>query len=491
MTATDYEPPAAPRSDPFFNRAGLLILVLLFIVGNLYGLSSYPAPWVDEGWIAEVAAVISTGQPPGNPSHGTLYHFNDRLYWMPPLYFYLLGGWFTLFSVDLVNARLLNGLFGLLTLILVFEYGRRRIGPTAAFLAGLVLLCEPFAWKAFRTVRFESLMALAGFALIAALDRTLDRSEPAGRRSLGGWLICGALAGVLVNVHPNAVLFCAGAVAVLLVRGGPAAFRTRGPWTALGVALLLCVPYVLYCLGDAATGFANLKGQNAFHLDTSHGPPMLREWSRYAGFYPWPFRAPAALASLAVLIAAVAGVRHAFTKTMLLPLGVGLTCLLFLPNKTLLYFVPLVPFLALLAADWWRRTRGLRSALAVGVLILSGAAVEGGLLHRNRGCDFRTVFAEIEASLEPGDRIAGTFVTWWAAWPRPFHEFSRGATLTAVEAFRPTVILLGDRQWTQEVPTRFGPLARDLDRELSVRGTLVRNTGDGCIGHISMWRFTE
>ena len=470
---------------------GLLILIILQLIATTYRLYSYPAPWVDEGWIGEVAARISAGAPPGNPSHGTLYHFHDRLYWMPPLYFFLLGGWFSLFQVDLLSGRLLNGLVGILTVIILYSYGRRRIGAAGAFAAGLIAIFEPFAWKAHRTIRFEPLIALLGLGLIAAIDRALEE-EAGGRRSIHWWILGGSAAGLLLSAHPNGALFCAGALVLVLARRGPVVLRQAGPWAALGMAFLLILPYGFYCLSDAGGSFANFKGQNSFHLDAGASkPPFLREWRRYADFFPWPWRAPAAAAMLAVLSASLTDLRREFTRTLLLPAAVYLTGLLVLPNKTLLYLVPLVPFLALLAGSWWSRSRSRVALTVVSALVAGGVVVDAGLLHRNRGYDTRRAYAALRAELRPDDRVAGTFVTWWAVQPREFREFGRGATLETIRNFDPTIVMLGDRQWRQEARGIYRALARDLEPDLAARWHLMATVRDSTLGDVAIWRFTE
>jgi 4-amino-4-deoxy-L-arabinose transferase-like glycosyltransferase len=462
---------------------------------TLPALTRYPAPWVDEGWIGEVAARLSAGQPLGNPSHGTLHRFHDRVFWMPPLSFLVLGGWFSLTGVSLLVGRILMVLIGAGTTALLFHFVRRRFGVGPAFLAGLVYCADTFVWKAHRTIRFEALLAFFAVLLALLLKEALEREE-SNRPAALSWILAGLAAGALVNTHPNGVFFAGAAGLETILSGGPALLRRKGPWLAAAAGLLTLVPYGLYCLSDGPAGFANFIGQNSYHVDIGgETPDLLHEWRRYATFFPVPWRLPAAAAAGLLLALGFRRRRERDVGFLLTFIIVPLAGMAFLPNKTLLYLVPVMPFLAALAALLWTKGPGsagpvwhrLPRAAAV-VLIVSGLVLDAGLLWTHRKCDPTAAFNEIRSHLRPDDRVAGTFVTWWAAWPRPFHEYSRGATIESVDRFDPDVVIRGDRQWEQEKTGRFGPLDRALDLRYQAAGTPVVTVDDPCLGSITLHR---
>jgi 4-amino-4-deoxy-L-arabinose transferase-like glycosyltransferase len=462
-------------------KSGILVLLLYALVTVPF-LSRYPAPWVDEGWIGEVAAQVSNGQPMGNPSHGTLHRYNDRVYWMPPLYFLLLGTWFAVTGVTLLAGRFFNVLVGAFTVFLIHRFTRRRFGDGPAILAALVFMTDTFVWKAHRTVRFESLLALLATALFVIVV-SLREDDPE-RSSTVRWLGVGVLAGLLANVHPVGLLFALAAL-LDLVRRKRLQLARGGPWLALLASLLTIVPFALYCLADRSTGFANFSGQNSWHLDLGQGPSWLREWSRYATYFPFPWRLPAALAALALLAAATSRIRNDVVPSALVFIVVPAVGLVFLPNKTLLYLVTLVPFLAVLAGALWNG--GPRPArYAVLLLIVAGLVVNLGLVRRNWSCRPLEAYEWIRGHLRPDDRVAGTFVTWWAVYPRPFLEFSRADTIELVDRFAPDVIVLGDRQWAEETKTRFAGLADDLDRRFAANGVPKETIEDTCLGRLTL-----
>jgi len=505
----------------------LLLIVYLIVTG--FSLNRYPLVWVDEGWIGEVAAQAARGLPLGSPSHGTLYRYEDRIFWMPPLYFYELGGVFRLAGVDLLVGRWFNVFIGGLSTLALFAFLRRRVAVGAALSAALFFAFDTFVWKTHRTIRFESLLTLFGVLLFISVIVALEREESA-RPASGAWVAAGLIAGLALNVHPNAILLITAMLVMATVRRGWSLFRRPGPWLALTVAFSLALPYLLYLWSDSVTGFANVIGQNSFHLDhgVTEGWAPLREWRRWSDFFVLPWRLPMlaawlTLIGLALMRAAggwvargtfagsrpavpaaddaAVGARHHLLVSALTVLGVFVTLLLFLPNKTLLYLASAAPFVAVLGAALWHgeafvRWPRLLARLALTGGIIASLAVNAGLVWRHRDCHAAKDLERIRAAIAPEERVAGTFVTWWATQPRsatlpprPFHEFSRGASLEAVQRFGATSILLGDRQWQQEVSTRFAPLNREL---IGSGGPLIDTTPtlempESCLGPVRLY----
>jgi len=469
------------------STSGLPILLLLvYVTVTGFGLDRYPLVWVDEGWIGEVAAQAARGLPLGSPSHGMTYHYADRLFWMPPLYFYELGGIFRIAGVDLVAGRWFNVFLGGLSTLALFGFLRRRVPVGAAVAATLFFALDTFVWKTHRTIRFESMLTLFGILLFIAVINALEREE-SDRPARGAWVAAGLIAGLALNVHPNAILLLLAMLVLSIVRCGGSIIRKVGPWLAVAVAFGLSLPYLLYLWTDSSAGFANVIGQNSFHLDhgATQGWAPLREWRRWADFFVSPWRLPVLSTWLMLMVLSIrrmAGTANAeddrSVRTLLVSaltvLGVYVTLLMFLPNKTLLYLAPAVPFVAILGAALWsleapRGWPGRLTRIVLTMGVISSLVVNCGLLWKYRDCRVGPDLERIRATLAPDDRVAGTFVTWWATQPRspalpprPFHEFSRGASWNAVQDFGATAILIGDRQWQQEVPTRFGQLNREL-----------------------------
>jgi Dolichyl-phosphate-mannose-protein mannosyltransferase len=146
-----------------------------------------------------------------------------------------------------------------LAAVLAAELGgrRRAQGIAAAAVAG----CPVFVGGAllFGTTVLDQLAWAALFVLVArALRLGTTRA----------WLWAGLVAGIgLENKDTVAVLLVGIAVGLALYR--PEVLRTRGPWLAAGLALLLALPNLIW---DASHGWPNLSMDKA--LSREQGGPL-------------------------------------------------------------------------------------------------------------------------------------------------------------------------------------------------------------------------
>ena len=98
----------------------------------------------------------------------------------PPLYYYLLHFWISMFGTSDVAVRSLSGVFGVITLPLVWLAGKRLGGNRLGWIALLLLASSPFAVRYDTETRMYSLVALLTVLGFLALDRSLRR--PAARQ---------------------------------------------------------------------------------------------------------------------------------------------------------------------------------------------------------------------------------------------------------------------------------------------------------------------
>lgn len=472
-----------------------------YLVLSLPGLLHYPGIWVDEGWIAEVAHQCALGLPLGNPSHSELYRYADRVFWMPHLYFLALGGWLSLFGTTLESARTFSLLLGAGATLLLYALLTRGFGTRAAWWGIAAFLSDTFVWKVHRTVRFEPALTLCALLALAGSLAALDR-ERRGRSGTLAWLASGGALAALLNVHPNGLLLAVAVAAFLIVHDGPRLLSRPGPWLALACGALGVLPFLLYLLSDRSAAFANLLGQNSYHFGQHGlpGTPLGNELGRYAAYFPAPARLPAALLWLGVIGTALLRARSvARFRPPLAALAVLVTSFAFLPNKSLLYLTLAMPAVAailsgLIANDdrTGRHERLPRVALcAAALLLVLNVAVDFALLRRNSGTHPRRALAAVAAQLRPGDRVAGTFVTWWAAVDHPFREFQRVRDLAELQAFRPTVVIVGDRHWEEARASRFHELAPAVENWLAGSGSTPTVITDPVLGALRVYRLAD
>lgn len=306
-------------------------------------------------------------------------HFAD---W-PHLYFYVAAGWLApLRGLGLVQdqaagylgVRLLDALLGSLTVLLVFEFGRRAYGWLAGFLGAAALAV---AFLHVRDSHFATLdipLTLAGVATLYVAYRTIHS------RGVRPLLLNGISLGVAASLKYNGALVFAGIAAAQTLRAR--AEGTRLPRivarlaliAAIGVATLaITSPFLLLDPGMTQHGIGYIFS----HLGTATAPSIgwvqlsLALWS---GIDP-------VLVLIAIVGVAYAAWRRqpadiivlSFLAVYVLLIGAG-------RSVFFRYADPMLPFLLLLGGralavlvDQTARGRARRLAVAV-ALVLIGVA---------------------------------------------------------------------------------------------------------------------
>lgn len=157
----------------------------------------------------------------------------------PPLYYYLLHFWISWFGTSDVAVRSLSGVFGVITLPLVWLAGKRLGGKTLAWAALLLLTTSPFAVRYDTETRMYSLVALLTVLGFLALDRSLSRPRA------GNLIAVGVVTGLLLYTHYWALYLVGTIVLWLAWQGwwGRPAWRT-GARKSLVAVLIGCLTFV-------------------------------------------------------------------------------------------------------------------------------------------------------------------------------------------------------------------------------------------------------
>ena len=182
---------AKPVRVPWW-RWGVLILVLWAALGLRLHRLDYQDIWWDEARNIDVAT-----RPLGEVATAPELDIH------PPLYFYTLHAWTRLAGDSPFATRFLSVWFGLLTVALTYQLGR-RLAPGLGWPAGtLALMLAAFAPYGLAEAQ-ETRMYTMTWALLAAgmlaLQRAL-RCDAPGRR----WLLFAALAAAALLTHYSAV----------------------------------------------------------------------------------------------------------------------------------------------------------------------------------------------------------------------------------------------------------------------------------------------
>lgn len=331
----------------------------------------------------------------------------------PPLYYALLHLWMGVFGQSDLAVRALSGVFGVVTIPLVWLAGRRLAGKTAAWSATVLLATSPFAVRYDTETRMYALVALLTVVGFLALDRSLQR--PKAGNLIAVALVTGAL---LYTQYWSLYL-----VAVVFLWLAFEAWRGRLAWRrharssmgAMVVGGLTFIPWLPTFFFQSA------------HTGTPWATPanfaaMVNAISSFAGGGTNQGRALAliyfALIGLG-LFGVARGRRHIEldirTRPLGRPLGIVIVATLALaiiggflshsafdPRYASVVFVPLILLVSLGLDTFWDRT--IRTVILT-VAVLAGLLASFPNITTNR-TQAGEVAATIRLQARPGDVVA-------------------------------------------------------------------------------------
>ena len=172
LAATDIE--IEPRG---FEVIGAAVAVVIGVVLRFWTTSHL---WLDEALSVDIAR-LPLGDIPNALRHDG----------HPPLYYFLLHGWMSLFGEGDAAVRSLSGLFGVLSIPLAWYAGRRAGGRYTALAMVALLSVWPFAIRYATETRMYSLVICLVFAGYLLISNALERTTVP--RLIGIALVTGAL----------------------------------------------------------------------------------------------------------------------------------------------------------------------------------------------------------------------------------------------------------------------------------------------------------
>jgi hypothetical protein len=166
-------PPDVEDVAPFPATAGWLRTVDLIALGAL-GLVAIVVRFSTKSpmWLDEALTVHIAQQPLGQIPHA-LRHDGH-----PPLYYFMLHGWMSVFGTSNVAIRSLPGVFGVLLLPATWFAGRRLGGRTVAWCTVVLLALLPYAVRYSTENRMYSLVMLLAVVGWLLVDSALRRPRP-------------------------------------------------------------------------------------------------------------------------------------------------------------------------------------------------------------------------------------------------------------------------------------------------------------------------
>ncbi len=212
--------------------------------------------------------------------------YNDK----PPLVYWLIAGSYSTLGVSIESARLVPGLAGWLTLVVVYCWTRRYLGRPVAFLTGVILLSMLGYVAMMRMLLLDGVLAFLVVSSLLAGHHAL-----ANNRHSGWWLISAILCGFGVLTK--------GPVAIVLVT--PCLFalrwldRSLTPvrwldclWYGLVVLMMACPWYIAMLATNETFGSEFfLRHHLQRFLDPAHHERPF--WFYFPALFlellPWPF----------------------------------------------------------------------------------------------------------------------------------------------------------------------------------------------------------
>ena len=304
-----------------------------------------------------------------------------------------------------LTARTLAALASCLTLCLVWLLGHRWFGELTGLLAALIVAVAPLAIQAAHFFTVDGLFTLL---ILAALLSLLHALEGDDRR---WWLLTGVLIGLSGAVRLTGLSMGAVVLAGLLIyhRGRLGAALKSSVWLAGLAGLLVLLALQPYLAADRELIFQDrsasdfgyaMKVAEGEYLTTwslvdVHTIPYLHHW-----VHLWPLGVGWPLA-----VAFVFGVAYGLCRVdrrkglILLWAGIHFALIGGLLTKPCRYLLPLLPFLAVLTADFcvWL----LHSPRILQVRKLAIAAIAALLVYSaSYGIAFAGIYAEEDSRIE-------------------------------------------------------------------------------------------
>lgn len=435
---------------------GGVLAVILALHG--WSLLRFPAPFVDEAWLASRAwAFIQTGLAFGPLDSGLADRFPG--YWT-------VNQWLMTFldslslrffnAPNLLAVRLVSLVFGLILLALVYVIARRFGGQRLGLLSViLVSVSGPFLYSA-HLARYDIVAAAFGFAAMALYL--------SNRSSFWVGLLAGVCVGLSFEIHPNGMIYAPAILALYFWDARWFLLRQRWFWGfvlggSIGLlfyAALHVLPYPQTYLALSRLAYAATRTPPLLTLDLRVILQALIDSGRML-FEAYPLLVIILLGAVTVLLQrrSTAGLR-----LLVLSAALFLTHTLLIRNKFFYYAILVTPVLDVLMAafllefvrrPWRGRLGDYVSRILAGGLTIGSIALIWSVLRADYWQTYQTTQNRINQSIRSGDSIMGSQVYWFGLYDHVYYSwellplyqrYAPGSTLEdALREFQPDVFI--------------------------------------------------
>jgi dolichol-phosphate mannosyltransferase len=237
--ASEPRPSGSGSSPPpaWMSRTWLAVGLVLIVAGLLF-FSRLRTPLLEpqEARYAEIPRQML------EQGHLLVPHLHDQPYLdKPPLLYWSVMASYQLFGIRDVSARMVPGLTGVLTVLVVYLWGRRLLGSRAGLCAALVLALTPgFIYRG-RMLTFDTMLMLWVTIALASAHLAIG----AGRWRPGWWLVSAGACGLgLLTKGPVTLVLVLVPVVLLVYLDHRLARPAWRSWLVyLGVAGVVAAPW--------------------------------------------------------------------------------------------------------------------------------------------------------------------------------------------------------------------------------------------------------
>lgn len=495
-------PPSQSADQPRRSGSSRLWLLAAIALFLLQTLPFFSYRWLtDESWYAGPGMTISQGtgvHDPGIGPNDTEHTFDAR----PPGTALVMAGFFKLFGINQIAARLGSLLAGVAIVVLVFHLSRDLFGDQAALVAAFVAATDNLLVLTSRAARPEALTTMSILLGLLALKKY--RSEPRLPWAFSTGLLMAL--GTMFHITLAGYLVSLGLLFIVLDHQAKR-FPLRGALVYTAGFLAGLVPFAVWIL-------TNPIGPRSFHEEYlgRTGDPLglkiVHEFHRYSDLFGFnmlhghgldalPLRLPIPLIFVLASYFLWRYRRKLFHVEQLLLIPTVLW-LAYTVNKSSRYLALLAPLFAMViggAVGVLRsqpRLQRLMLGLA-GFVIVAQLGANAYLLRGASKANYNLLGRELRQAIPGGSTSYGTITFWLALRDRPYISYERTTPQQAAHDFGARYFILGDRIMTQGSDWEsdyYKTLNRQL-AELTGKGTMIDEIHDPYYGDLKIYRIPD
>ena len=453
---------------------------------------------MDEPWLSVPGYTLITQGAFSIPSFKDTPEGYDKILFVPPLQLLLLGAFFKMFGLGVVQGRLLSLIFGALTVFLTYLLAKQLYDERVALFASALLAADNYFFLVSRAIRGEIFVAC--FFLLSVY--TLYIALKDGKAWL--FMVSGVAIGLGILSHQNALLGLLPLVLMFYLAGGLKMIFNKGLYLFFGGLFLIMLPYLIYLL-YAGYYFGYISIWRQLEMDARVLPIFSTAWllasfkgeifKRYADFIYFPSRLHIALIYFAALIYGF--YRRSKSDVLLLTIVCSYVLLFYflVVNKNVRYLVNFLPFVCILTSSvifgifeggLVGRHKKMLPYLLIGFVIVS--QLVGTLLFFVKYADsgYNNYMRQINTIVPAGASVYGPITYWFGLYQHEYYAYQRVTFPAARDRYKAQVFIVEDK-----VPESYVNQTGGMKEYFARKGVLLGEVDNSFYGQTKIYRTSQ